>query len=605
MSGGAQMTVRAKVMLVTLLTTALSLVLTAVGVLGYGWFSSKESIEAQLRVTADQVGASALAALRFEDAENAQRFLGSFAHSPHVRAAAFYRPDGSLLAEYRRPGDQVEISRVASPVGAVSEGRDLALTSLVYDRNDLLGYLLVRRDLSDLRTDLVTNGSFVITVMLLTFLFALVFSSRMQRVLSVPVEELVRVTDQVAREKGYTLRARRMSGDELGRLTDAFNMMLGEVQSRDSALEASEMWFRTIIEKGSEMIFVLRRDRVCTYANPAMFALFGSEPERIMSDVMSAQIVPEDRARFDAAFDESVSEPEETVSLSAVQFQRPGKDPLYVDIAVRCMLGVPGVDGVVFHCRDISDRMRIEQERTGLIEELEAKNAELERFTYTVSHDLKSPLVTITGFAGLLEKDIATGNMDRVSDDVIRIHTAAETMQRLLNELLDLSRVGRVINQPDVLSMEDLVDRVVNQMVGPIRQGGVSVEVKGPLPNVYGDPIRLLEVFQNLLENAIKFMGEQSAPRIVISAQRVGNLIECRVEDNGVGIDSEYHEKVFGLFDRLDPSAEGTGIGLSLVKRIVEVHGGSIHVESEGSKQGAAFVFTLPSADGAEVVDEA
>lgn len=601
MSGSSQMTVRAKVMLVTLLTTGLSLILTAIGVLGYGWFSAKSSIETQLRVTADQVGASALAALRFQDKENAKRFLGSFAHSPHVRVAAFYRADKSLLAEYSRPGDSVQVSRVAGPIGTVAEGRDLSLMTPVYDRNELLGFLFVRRDLSDVRAELMTNGSFVVMVMLLTFLFALVFSSRIQRVLTVPVEELVRVTDEVAREKDYTVRANRVSGDEFGRLTDAFNMMLGEIQSRDSALEASETWFRTIIEEGSELVFVLRRDRTCTYANPAMFELFGSEPERVMGDVMSTHVVPEDRARFDAAFDESLRDPEGTVRVSQLGFQRRGKDPLYVDAAVRCMLGVSGVDGVVFHCRDISDRMRVEKDRVALIDELEAKNAELERFTYTVSHDLKSPLVTITGFAGLLEKDIATGNMDRVSDDVIRIHTAAETMQRLLNELLDLSRVGRVINQPEVLSLEELVDRVVNQLVGPIRQGGVSVEVQGPLPQVYGDPIRLLEVFQNLLENAIKFMGPQEKPQVTISASRVGDFVECRVEDNGSGIDPDYHEKVFGLFDRLDPSAEGTGIGLSLVKRIVEVHGGLIRVESEGTGKGAAFVFTLPAVKEARV----
>ena len=114
------------------------------------------------------------------------------------------------------------------------------------------------------------------------------------------------------------------------------------------------------------------------------------------------------------------------------------------------------------------------------------------------------------------------------------------------------------------------------------------------MPQYWGDSLRLLEVFQNLIENSIKFMGEQSSPRIAIDARTNGEMIECTIEDNGIGIDSAYHDRIFNLFERLDPQIEGSGIGMALVKRIVEAHGGVIQVESAGERCGSRVVFTLP-----------
>ncbi len=227
-------------------------------------------------------------------------------------------------------------------------------------------------------------------------------------------------------------------------------------------------------------------------------------------------------------------------------------------------------------------------------EELEAKNAELERFTYTVSHDLKSPLVTIKGFLGLLQKDAAAGNEERMRRDVERIQSAAETMNRLLDELLELSRVGRQINPPEDVALGELARLAVEILAGEIEAGAVEIEIVPDMPAVSGDRVRLLEVFQNLLANAVKFMGDQESPRIEVGVRETGDEPVIFVRDNGMGIDPKYQEKIFGLFERLDGEVEGTGVGLALVKRTVEVHGGRIWVESPGLDYGSAFCFTLP-----------
>ena len=260
---------------------------------------------------------------------------------------------------------------------------------------------------------------------------------------------------------------------------------------------------------------------------------------------------------------------------------------------------VPGHESdlsrVIISIVDITDRKRIEREHEKLIADLEAKNAELERFAYTISHDLKSPLVTINGFLGYIEKDATTGNLKRLRQDSYRIQESVNKMHRLLNELLELSRIGRMMNPPEIISFDELVEDALKFVHGRLEESGTSVHAHPNLPAVFGDRQRLTEVLQNLIDNAAKYMGDQSEPFIEIGQQgeEEGKPIFF-VRDNGIGITPEHYERVFGLFNKLDPNSEGTGVGLALVKRIIEFHGGRIWVESEGVGRGSTFCFTLP-----------
>lgn len=226
--------------------------------------------------------------------------------------------------------------------------------------------------------------------------------------------------------------------------------------------------------------------------------------------------------------------------------------------------------------------------------EIESQNAELERFTYTVSHDLKSPLVTIKGFLGLLTKDLADNNSERITHDIDMISTATDTMDGLLSDLLELSRAGRVMDEPTVCKLNNIVSRVIELMQVKLDELDIEVVIDD-MPEVIGDPRRLSEVYQNLVENAIKFMGSQHSPKIHIGATMKDGRVECFVRDNGIGIAPEYQHLVFELFERLGSDTEGTGIGLALVKRIIEMHGGQIHIQSEGLDHGSTILFTLPA----------
>ena len=256
-----------------------------------------------------------------------------------------------------------------------------------------------------------------------------------------------------------------------------------------------------------------------------------------------------------------------------------------VEINATVVSNVEGIS-IISLCRDITKRKQTE-------DAVQAKSKELEQFTYAVSHDLRSPLVTIQTFLGYLEQDIPAQDTAKVASDLGYIHAAADKMGLLLDELLRLSRVGRVPNLPEDVPLSVIVNETLALVAGRISQRGVKVVVTEKNIMLHGDRRRLVEVFQNLIDNACKFMGDQKEPRIEIGVETRGPETVYFVRDNGGGIDPRHQKMLFGLFVRLTPHVEGAGIGLALVKRIVEVHGGRIWVKSKGVGQGTCFYFTL------------
>jgi len=226
--------------------------------------------------------------------------------------------------------------------------------------------------------------------------------------------------------------------------------------------------------------------------------------------------------------------------------------------------------------------------------QLREKNAELDSFVYSVSHDLKAPLVAVQGLAGLIVEDYGARLDDEGRHFLGRLQVNVKRMEQLIQDLLELSRVGRESRPPAAVHLAEVIDDVVTEMAGTIRERGIKMSTRdlGPL---WGVPTRIGQVMSNLIGNAIKYMGDSPSPAIEVGMREAGPLAECWVRDNGIGIDPQYHDKIFEIFQRLgDVEAEGTGVGLAITRKIVESVGGRIWVESTKGN-GATFWFTWPT----------
>ncbi|MDH7597947.1 MAG: PAS domain-containing sensor histidine kinase [Methanothrix sp.] len=258
------------------------------------------------------------------------------------------------------------------------------------------------------------------------------------------------------------------------------------------------------------------------------------------------------------------------------------------------------VEGAIEIIRDITEWRRTEEElrrfkdsleqmvreRTA---ELEKRNMEMERFVYTVSHDLRRPLITISGLAGLAELDLEKGDVEKARESLRTIIRSVENMDALLSDILELSRIGRVINPPEDVPFEILVKDAIDQLAEVIKKRYAEIKVAEGMPTVRVDRERLIEALVNLIDNSIKYTTKDKRPVIEIFCK---DGVFC-IRDNGIGIPENQREKVFELFYKVDPKSDGTGVGLTIVKRIIEVHGGRIWVESDGCSW-TAFCFTLP-----------
>ena len=220
---------------------------------------------------------------------------------------------------------------------------------------------------------------------------------------------------------------------------------------------------------------------------------------------------------------------------------------------------------------------------------LQAKNDELDSFAYAVSHDLKAPLVTLQGMAGLLLDEYATELGEDGRHYLARMGATVGQMETLILDVLALSRIGREGRASEVLSLDEVVDVVLERLAELIRARGVTI-TRRPLGEVRAVRTQVEQLFTNLVSNAVKYMGDGPAPAVEIGLTDG----EFYVRDNGIGIDPAYHAKIFETFQRLkDIEVEGTGIGLAIVKKIIEAAGGRLRVESAAGA-GATFFFTWP-----------
>ncbi len=398
------------------------------------------------------------------------------------------------------------------------------------------------------------------------------------------------------------------SDDEVGELSRAFNRMAADLATvtasradlqremadrtrAEAALHESEEKYRNLVELSPDAILI-HRDGTIVFANRAAAALVGvAGPEDLVGRPVLALVHPETRDRVEANIETDLQGEESPVTT--LELLRDDGTPVPVQ-GRGALIPFGGRPAVQVALRDVTEEKRAEEALREYTENLRRSNEDLERFAYVSSHDLQEPLRSIVSFSQLLERRYR-GRLGEDADEYIAFIVEGGTrMQALIQDLLAYSRVNTKQQELRPIDTEEVLAAVERNLDVPLREAG-AVLTLDPMPVVLADPLQLEQVLMNLVSNAIKFRRPDDPLRVRIGARRLDGFWEFSVADNGIGIETEYFDRIFVIFQRLHTKETypGTGIGLAIVKRIIDRHGGTVRVESTPG-EGTTFFFTLP-----------
>lgn len=429
----------------------------------------------------------------------------------------------------------------------------------------------------------------IAVVLVLGLLFSLIFVGAIFR----PLEEVVKIARGVA-AGNFTQEFEIRSNDEIGQLMRALKEMRDSLVETIGHVRASEAHTRALLSNMIDGVASIDEQGVIKTVNPAAKSIFGYTENEIIGQNIRV-LFPSQEQEQGQHLDHFRSYPaiRKLKGLgvpSEVMGLRKDGTVFPMDLAV-----VEMHDGdqnmFVGIMRDISERKLAEEQKARLMDELESANEELRSFAYVVSHDLKAPLRAIGALADWLSTDYAAKFDDEGKEHMRLLVNRVHRMGNLIDGILEYSRVGRIREELSAVDVGQVVHEVIDLLAPP---ANVTISIENPLPTVVAEPTRIQQIFQNLLSNAIKYMDKPRG-EIRIGCSAEGEQWKFNVSDNGPGIEPRHFEKIFQLFQTLAPRdrIESTGVGLALVKKIVEMYGGSVWLESTPGR-GSTFYFTLP-----------
>ena len=350
-----------------------------------------------------------------------------------------------------------------------------------------------------------------------------------------------------------------------------------------------------VFDTNAEVVWILDAQGRIRHANRTTRMLTGYSPEEIVARPVPEFFLPSEERPSPRLTDLEESAAREGHWQGELVVRR--KDGSGVTVwATLNLLGEEKGQGIILEFRDRTAEKKTEQDLVAKTADLVRSNRDLEQFAYVASHDLQEPLRMVTSYTQLLARRYK-GQLSSEADEFIGFAVdGAVRMQALINALLAYSRVDSRGRPLVVCDLNAVLDHALDNLKLALEESEASI-VRGELPRVMGDPVQLMQLLQNLVGNAVKFRAKDRPPVVTVAAERAGDLWRIRVSDNGIGIDPQYFDRIFVIFQRLHTKEEypGTGIGLAMCKRIVERHGGTIEVASAPGN-GSTFTFTLREA---------
>jgi PAS domain S-box-containing protein len=590
--------IKRKLMVILMLTSSAVMLLTCGAFFTYELVTFKDKAFQGLATLGEVIASNSTASLAFQNDVDGTELLSALKARPQIVAAALYDRKGKLFARYPASAPVSSFHAAPERDGFREEGsRLVGYMPVVQGDKERLGTLFLSSSKQAMYDRLTRYAGLAAAVMVLSLVFAYLLSASLQSQISRPILAVAETAKAVSQRGDYSVRATKVGEDELGLLTDAFNQMLVQIEEQNAAIRVGHERLNLALRASGVGTWILdiaeNRISLDEFANP----LFGypAGAYEAAFDLFLTLVHRDDRQRVEH---EMHVENADGGSYES-NFRVVWPDGTVHDLMARGKV-IEGPDRTLSRLTgvfwDITERKQTEARLQRLFVELERSNKELELFAYVASHDLQEPLRMVSSYTQLLERRYSDKLDDDAREFIAYAVDGASRMQRLINDLLEFSRVstrGRPVELTDVA-----------QVLGIVRANlSVAVEEAGALvtnaqmPVILADSGQIGQVLQNLVGNAIKFRNG-TRPHVHVDA--VENLDDWKfsVHDDGIGIEAEYFDRIFVIFQRLHSKGDypGTGIGLALCKRIVERHGGKIWVESQ-PHAGSTFYFTIPKRD--------
>ncbi|MBL9169472.1 MAG: PAS domain S-box protein [Verrucomicrobiales bacterium] len=595
--------IKRKLVVVNLATSFSVLILTCVALFSYELHSYKAASTRAISTMAELIAANSAAVIIFDDKKLAEELLSGLRAEPEIVAAALFDHQGQLYARYPAHQTNNPIATAEVPDGVLFQDNFLTIVRAVVEGHRRVGTLIVKADLYEMYRRMGVYGLVMLLVLGGSGLVALFLSNLFQRGISQPLLDLAQTARVVSAQKDYSVRVFKQSQDELGVLTEAFNSMLDQIQSTDSALRQSEARLSGVFNQAGAGIAQRDLSGRLTLVNDRFCEITGRTREELLQMRMEDILHPEDWPRSEACLQELMKGPARSVIEE--RCVRPGGEVIWIRtslVVIRDEAGRP--QSTLAVSQDVTERKRAEEELERARDTAEQANRAKDDFLAALSHELRTPLNPVLLLASESANDMSLPAEVRADFATIAKNVTLEA--RLIDDLLDITRITRGKLPLDLKSIE--LHSVLLDAIATVRpeveqkELHLHLDLKDKNSWVMGDSVRLQQVLWNVLKNAIKFTPKGGDVWVTTRRSVLTHRSEIIISDNGIGISEIELGRIFQAFKQGEHARSGKahsfgglGLGLAISRLLIEHHGGTIEASSQGPEQGAMFTITLPS----------